>query len=211
MSGRVGSASHTQTFCTVLGRNCVVLNAYRYWVQRCYAGEEMRSHVGLYFENVDNKKAISWDFTAEQFAAFGQIEDPNYWYAKYTTAKVYMYELSVDVDKLYQLAQRFTEYPPPYSHAYKLNTVCPWYPWRCCSCGSVQNRPTNCVGATMTVIAMVKGATSDPKSVMETLKLDHTAEWLMPSYAVKQLQKTGIINDCIIYGAHEKLPLLMVR
>lgn len=183
---------------------------WEYSVQKCCAGEDMRSHVALYFTNrpvhmreythnsdVSARGAadVSWDFTSRPFAGFVKINSPRSWYSSFPGAKVYFYSIiGVDAHKLHAAAAAFADDRPPYHYDYKWNAACPWYPCTC-NCGrKYTNRPTNCVGATLTVLAIAKGASGDPESTRTTLNLDRTAEWLMPSDAVRQLQDAKIID-----------------
>lgn len=187
----------------------------------------MRSHVALYFrdrpparrvaphgsdDSAIGAKDVSWDFTARPFAGFVALNAYSSWYRTYKTAKIHIYELCVDAEKLHEAAIDFSKDPPPYFEDYKWNTVCPCYPWRCCSCGSYGRRPTNCVGATLTVLAMAKGAEADPESVKKTLSLSRTAEWLMPSDVVRQLQEAGmLLKEKEVVSPRSNQPLLIMR
>lgn len=200
----------------------------------------MRSHVALFFEDrpphlrersagdafsAEGASHVSWDYTSRPFVGFSVMTAPDSWYFNFKTARVYFYDLQgVDALQLHRAAEMFSESAPPYSRNYGVNScLTPWFPWRCCCYDlSVKHarRPTNCVGATLTVVAMARQAERTgtvellpPEQVKDELGLDRLAEWLLPSEALRQLQRdNGAVGDECVRRVQERraVPLLLM-
>jgi len=147
-------------------------------------GDEIATHVSLYFENVPKSIQIDVkpflppdlglptsffiDVLSDGRHEVSTANNPQSWYRRFSHSRVKLFPISevdmngnvMDVSRVYERMIQYVRHQPPYDNCQNLNSVL-WWPTRCspsCGCCCPCSNGVNCIEAVVVSLAAGYGA-----------------------------------------------------